>query len=248
MNTCENLKRSCILGILLLPWLGRAQVPALGQPGMNGAMMRLFGSHTAFSSKAQVRMLDKAGKETMSMPMDFALLDGRIRLDLDMSQVKSKDFTPAMLAPMKQMGMDRLATILRPDQRVTLVVCPALQSYAELPMSPEEAAEWNNTFKVDKTLLGKETIDGHPCEKKKAPVQDGKGGTLDAVVWEASDLNDFPVQIQISQPEATVLMRYREVRLTRPEAKLFEAPPGFTKYDSMEKLTQGAMLKMLGGK
>jgi hypothetical protein len=141
-----------------------------------------------------------------------------------------------------------MATILRPDKRVTMVVCPALQSYAEIPMSNEEAAEWDQNFKMEKTSLGKETIDGHPCEKKKAPVIDPKGGKLDAIVWEASDLRGFPVQIQINQPEATVLMRYREVRLSRLDPKLFEAPPGFTRYDSMEKLMQGAMMKMLGGK
>jgi len=238
----------CVLALLQFAAQGRAQVPALNQPGMSAAMIKLFGNHTAFSTKALVRMLDKADQETMSMPMGFALLDRKIRLDLDMTQIKSKDFTPAMLGPLKQMGMEKMATIVRPDTKVTLVVCPAIQAYAEMPMSREEAADWDRVYRVEKTSLGRETLDGHPCEKKKAPVVDEKGAKIEAVVWDATDLKEFPIQMQISQPEATVLMRYREVQFVRPEPKQFEAPAGFTRYDSMEKLMQGAMMKMLGGK
>src|SRR2546429_2240314 len=131
MKICRMTSIFCALAFLCLLPLGRGQVPSFNQSGMSGAMLKLFGSHTAFSSKVQVRMLDKAGTETMSIPMGFALLDRKIRLDLDLAQVKSKDFTPAMLAPMKQMGMEKMATIIRPDKRLTMVVCPALQSYAE---------------------------------------------------------------------------------------------------------------------
>src|SRR6266404_4038061 len=68
---------------------GHAQFPNANQASLNGAMMKLFGATTAFSSKAQVRMLDKAQKETMSMPMNFALLDHKIRLEVDLTQLKS---------------------------------------------------------------------------------------------------------------------------------------------------------------
>src|SRR5206468_1504428 len=170
-----------------------------------------------------------------------------IRLEVDVNQIKSKELTPATIAPLKQMGMDKMVSIIRPDKRATLVICPSAQAYAEMPMSAEEAADWEKTYKVQKNPLAKETVEGHSCEKKKAVVSDDKGPKLEALVWDAADLKDLPIQMQINQAEAAALMRFREIQLARPDAKQFEAPAGFTKYDSMEKLMQGVTMKMLGG-
>jgi len=202
----------------------RAQVLSPNQAGLNGAMLKLFGNTTAFTSKSQVRMLDKADKETMSLPLDFALLEGKIRLDLDLAQIKSKDLTPEVIAPFKQMNMTKMATVVRTDKKQTLVIYPGLQAYAEMPMSSEEKADWESSYKVEKTLLGKETFDGHPCEKNRVVLIDGKGARQEALVWNATDLKDFPVQIQLKQPDATVVMQFRDLRLARPDAKQFEAP------------------------
>jgi hypothetical protein len=243
----QKLIYAC-LTFVLIALAAQAQIPNLAQPGMNAAMTKLFGNITGFSAKASVRMLDKESKETMSMGMNFALLEGKIRLEVDMTQIKSKDLTPEMITPLKQMGMDKMISIVRPDKKATLVIYPALQAYAEIPLSSEDAADLEKSFKIEKSPLGKETLDGHPCEKSKVNVVDTKGGRQEAVVWNATDLKEFPVQMQMNQPEATVVMRYREIQLIRPEPKLFEAPEGYSKYDSMEKLMQSAMLKMIGGK
>jgi hypothetical protein len=53
--------------------------------------------------------------------------------------------------------------------------------------------------------------------------------------------------MQMDQQSATVVMEYRDVKLVRPDPKLFEAPSGFTKYGNVEQLMQNAMMKMLGG-
>lgn len=237
----------CVVAFSLLAAQGHAQISA-NQTGMNAAVLKLFGNATAFSSKSSVQMLDKTDKETMSLPLDFALLEGKIRLDLDLTKIKSKDFTPEMLAPFKQMNMTKVATVMRTDKKQTLVIYPGLQAYAEMPMSPEEKADWDSTYKLEKTALGKETFDGHPCEKNRVVMIDGKGGRQEAFVWNATDLKDFPVQIKLKQSDATVVMQFKDVQFARPADKQFEAPAGYTKHDSVEKLMQAAMMKMLGGK
>ena len=241
------MRPAFLLAFLVITAPAQAQVPP-NPAGLNASMLKLFGNFTGFSSKAVVRMLDKSDKETMNMSMNFALLDGKIRLDVDMAQVKSKELTPEMLAPLKQIGMDKMVSIVRPDRKATFVIYPSLQAYAEVPMSSEDAADLNKDFKVEKSKLSKETIDGHPCEKSKVTVTDGKGGKQEALVWNAADLKDFPVQMQMDQPEAKVVMTYKDIQMTKPEARQFEVPAGFTKHDSMEKLMQAAMTKTLGGK
>src|SRR5262249_61831740 len=109
---------------------------------------------------------------------------------------------------------------------------------AETPMSREQAADLATKFKVEKASLGQETIDGHACEKSKVLLRGDKGEKHDAVVWNATDLNRFPVRIQMNQPEATVLMQFKEIKLARPEEKQFEAPASFARYDSIERLVR----------
>src|SRR6266567_6448066 len=102
----KRLIAYCCLVLGFFLQTAQAQMPALSQPGLNAALMKLFGKNNGFSSKTQVRMLDKTQKETMSMIMDFAFLDGKIRLDVDLNQIKSRDIPQEMLASLKQIGMD----------------------------------------------------------------------------------------------------------------------------------------------
>jgi len=236
-----------LLSIVGLCPCARAQFGSPGgQAGLNAAMTKLFGETKSFTSQAEVKMLDKGGTETMTMPMTFSMLEGKIRADIDMARVKSKDMPPEAAASLKQMGMDKMVSIVRPDKKLTIIIYPALKSYAEVPMSKEDAADLDKKYTLQSSKMGNETIDGHPCEKNKVVVTGENGQKHEAVVWNATDLKKFPVQMQMNQQDANVIMRYNNVQLARPNSTQFEAPTGFTKYASVEKLMQDGMMKALG--
>jgi hypothetical protein len=178
--------------------------------------------------------------------MAFSMLDGKIRADIDMGRVKSKDMPPEAAASLKQMGMDKMVSIVRPDKKLTIIIYPTVKSYAEIPMSKEDAADLDKKYTLQSTKIANETIDGHACQKNKVIVTGENGEKHEAIVWNASDLKQFPVQMQMNQPEANVVMRYNNVQLVRPNGAQFEAPAGFTKYNSVEKLMQDGMMKALG--
>ncbi len=46
------------------------------------------------------------------------------------------------------------------------------------------------------------------------------------------------MQIQLPAAEDTVIFKFKEVKLARPDAKQFEAPSGLKRYASEEALTQ----------
>jgi len=73
--------------------IANAQMPAGGPPGWNAAMTKLFGDIKAFSAKAEMRALDKSGQPAIQVPMNFALLDNKVRMDIDMTQVKKKQLS-----------------------------------------------------------------------------------------------------------------------------------------------------------
>ena len=216
-----------------------------GQSGLNAAMLKLFGDTKYCSSQAEVRMLNKSGAETMTMPIAFSLLDGQMRVELDMTRVKSKEMPPEAAASFKQMGLDKMISIIRPDKKLTIVIYPSLRSYSETPMSKEDATDLDRKYTLQTKKLGSENIDGHPCEKNQMTVTADNGQKHEAIVWNALDLARFPLQIQMNQPDATVVMRFSNVQLAKPDAKQFDPPAGFTKYASVEKIMQDAMMKGL---
>ena len=235
---CLKTFRPALAAILAsgVAGVAHAQMPAGGPPGWNAAMTKLFGDIKAFSAKAEMRALDKAGQPAIQVPMNFALLDNKVRMDIDMTQLKGPQAPPDQVALLKQMAMDRVACIVALDKKAMQLIFPSLAAYVETPLPEDEAAALNNDLKLHKTPLGKETIDGHPCVKNRVVMTDTKGQKAEAVVWNATDLKEFPVQMQMNDKETTVVMRYKEVRLSKPDAKQFDAPTGFTKHADMQQL------------
>jgi hypothetical protein len=216
--------------------IAHAQLSSGGPPGWNAAMTKLFGDVKAFSAKAEMRALDKSGQPSIQVPMNFALLDNKVRMDIDMAQSKGRQAPPEQVALLKQMAMDKVACIVALDKKAMQLIFPSLAAYVETPLPEEDVAALAKDLKLQKTPLGKETIDGHPCVKNRVIMTDAKGQLGEAVVWNATDMKEFPVQMQMNDKDTTVVMRYTDVRLSKPDAKQFVAPAGFTKHTDMQQL------------
>ncbi len=240
------LRRSVIVStlILMLALPLHAQMPGGDSSPMNAAMLKMLGKNTNFTAVAEVKMADKTQGDT-SVNFAIALLDGKMRAEMDMAKMKNKMLGPEMVAQMKQMGMDKNIYIVRPDKKATYLIYPGLKSYVQMPVSEADQKAMAKQPKVATTVLGKEALDGHPCVKNKVVVTDEKGETQDAIVWNATDMKDFPIQIQMKDEESTVTMKFKEVQFAKPDAKQFEPPTGFAKYDNMQQLQQAIMEKML---
>lgn len=236
--TLRHLAGPLLAALIFAPPGAPAQVPAGSTDMMNSVLLKLFGNHTAFSCKAEIHTLDAIQKEVDVVPFAFTVADGKMRLDIDFTQLKNPDIPPAMIPTLKQLGMDQSVFIQRPDLKVVFSVYPHAHAYSEKPMSKDEIAAFEKNYATTKDKLGRETVEGHACDKSKVTLTDEKGGKLVATVWNATDLKDFPIQIQITQENATLIMKFRDVKFSRPDPSRFEAPAGFTKYKSDEALMQ----------
>ena len=232
---------SCLVWLFLATSVG-AQAPGGGGPAsLNTGLIRLLGPTNAFSAKAEVRVLNRTrNKESMTMTMNFAQLYTRIRAEIDMAKIKSTEIGSNDVATLRQLGLDQLITVIRLDRKAAIYAYPTLRGYVELPLPDEE------TPNLRLTAAGSETVDGRPCSKFKVTSIETPGGKekLEAYVWKARDLRNLPVKVQIYQPDAVVVMQFKEIRPSRPQYGLFEAPIGYTRYESMEALT---LSRMLGG-
>jgi hypothetical protein len=225
-----------------------AQLPGGNQGGLNAAMMKLFDEIGGFTSKAEIRMQEKGSPEAMTMTVGFAMREGKVRMDLDMSTVKSKQLPPETLAAFKVAGLETLATVVRPDRKSTLLIYPLVQGYAEVPMSRDETASLARKFRIEKTRLGRETIGAYSCDKNKVVISADNGEKHEATVWYATEMKNFPMKVQMEQAQMTVALQYRDVKLAPPDPGRFEPPAGFTRHATVEQLMQNAMMKAMGAK
>lgn len=236
---------SCLLSLVGVVSL-HAQVTAGASPGLNAALLRLFGGVTAFTAQLELRMVDAKGVETLNAPMKFSLLDGKMRGDLDVTKLKSKDLPALAATAASSVGMDRVITLVRPDKKETYLLYPKFQACVAAPLEDEDVNALKKPAKLEKTPLAKETLDGHPCIKTKVVVTEPDGRKHTATVWSATDLKDFPVQIQTVDDTDTIIMRFRQVKFERPAAKDFDLPAGTKKYDDAGELSKAVMKELIG--
>ena len=229
--------------VTAFPFVSQAQLAGGGSmPNFSGALSKFFGDNKAFSANVQ---MDVKGPEEASMPGKVALLDGKTRFEMDMSQLKTSRMPQAVLDQMKTMGMDKLILITEPAKKSSLLIYPGLQSYVSMPMKDADAAGADE-FKVEFTDLGKEKVDGHDCVKSKAVVTDSKGESHEATLWSATDMKKFPIKITQSEKGNETTMLFSQIKLEKPDAALFAPAASFTKYPGMQEMMQEVMMKKLG--
>lgn len=236
-----------LVGLWLMLMVGDAfgQAGAPGPAGMSSALTKLFGKTTAFSSKGEMQVNDSAKHEVSFWPMDFSLLDKKIRVEIDLTQTRNKGVPAEMGAMLKQMGMSQVVSIIRPDKGLIYVIYPDQKAMLTMPLAKEDSEGSEKPPNITKTALGKETIDGHPCIKNKVVVSDSTGQSTEAITWDASDLHDLPIQIQTQEPTSTSVIRFKQIQFARPAAGYFEPPSGFTVYDTAEELKMAVMKKVV---
>jgi hypothetical protein len=234
------------LGLTLSGLAAYAQMPGAGGPaGMSAALTKLFGATTAFAAKGEMQVTDAAHNEVAFWPMDFAVLDRRIRVKIDLAQTRNKDMPPGTAATLKKIGMSEVVSIIRPDKKVLYVIYPDQRVMLAMPLPKEDYEGSDKAPKVSKTALGKETIDGHPCVKNRVLISDSAGHTAEAITWDATDLKNLPIQIETQEKDTTSLVRFKQIQFAPPDTALFEPPGGYTQYDNPEDLKLGVMKKMM---
>lgn len=209
---------------------------------MSATIIKLFGENRAFTAKAEVQLLDGSQKEVAMMPMDFSLLDKNIRVEMDLTQAKNREMPPGALESLKQMGMARVISIVNPSKKLAYVLYPDQKVLLSFSLKNEETNAPTSS-KLEKKALGNETVDGHACVKNKVTLTDDTGKPVDVILWNASDLKDFPVQIQTKEGDNTSMMKFRQVQLTKPDPALFEPPADYTRFDSQQEMMQAILKK-----
>lgn len=249
MKMKSNLRSWIILGTLALAAHATFAQPSPamgGGPGWNLALNRLFGSVNAFSADTELRMLTAGGQELLRFTgIRFSFLDESVRVEIDMSGLKSAQMPPGAVESMKRMGMNQMVNVISPLKKSFLMIYPGLEAYVEMPIPEEQYAVAPEDYTLQKSELGSDSIDGQTFQKSEVTLTDPHGNTQKVVVWSGTDPKDFPVQMQFTQGDQIIVMRHRNIELQRPDPQLFEPPASYTRHASVQELMQNAMQRML---
>jgi hypothetical protein len=101
-----------------------------------------------------------------------------------------------------------------------------LMDMSSYPFFAYSSSDFNVERAAEKDTPEKETIDGHSCKVQDYTVTAKDGGQpIKVKLWEAEDLNGFPVRIQVEPPsKAKFVLNYTDVSVKPPDPKLFQLP------------------------
>lgn len=215
-------------------------MPGAGPAAGNIAFLRIFDQHKAFSATADMRITDSS-KDTMDVSFGLALAPNKVRFEVDLAKAKGSMISPEVVAQMKAVGMDRAISVMRLDKKRLYVIYPGLRSYADIAMAADAVQSLSKNLKMEKSTEGKETVSSHPCTKTLISLTDDQGHKERITAWEATDMKNFPIQAQLYEAGQNILIKLHDVKMTAPDAKVFEPPSGYKKFDDMQSLMRQAV-------
>lgn len=218
-------------------------------PWVAAALSEFLSDSRSFVARMEVQVPGEPGERSATLPFTIVMDEGQMRLDLKLVEISSDLMPSEFLTPLKQAGWERVMLLYHPKATTRLVV-PAEKAYVEFPRSTNGPTKMENEAAqklggMEKKLLGIESIDGHPCRKYRLT---GKGGQQveEAYVWEATDLNTLPIKFSVKSEGRFYHFQLRQVKLGKPDSRLFTLPAGYRKSGSAQELVAGVLLKSLG--
>mgnify|MGYP006268515037 CR=1 FL=1 len=129
-------------------------------------------------------------------------------------------------------GRDMI-TIIRPDKNVIWMLMSDKKLYMEMPFDRQKqdiASQLSDPrMKTIKEFIGNDTADGHPAKKYHVTIDRGGTREKSGYLWEAIDLDNFPVMYQ--SEDKTITTVWKNITRGGVSDAQFEIPAGFTKMD-----------------
>lgn len=218
--------------LLLGSWRGQAQFSAPGglPPGFHHALFDVLTGGPAFSGRAKIGMSNGTDQNPGTISCNIAFLSDKMRVDVD-SFDPGTNVPPAEAANVKNI---RSSILLRPDRNRMYLIFPQFRAYVELSYSRGAGQDPVPPAVITRNPLGKEAVGIQPCLKSQWNISEVNGDTYDLTVWNATNLDNFPIQIRLGPP--TALLEFEDLHMQAPDSGLFETPSGYVRYEGVKEI------------
>jgi hypothetical protein len=217
-------------------------------PFFAAALTPLLAEPRPFTARAHWIFFADSPEERTQVPMTLAMSGGQMRWDLNLEESPREQFLPGALPALKQMKMDKISLYLQPNRAVQ-VTFPGAESVVVLPLPKDQRVvekAGDQAAQLTQTAVGRETIDGHVCVKFRLLVPAGKTTTAEAYVWRATDLENFPLRLQIRFGTESHVLQFKQPNFAKIEPAQLVPPAKFKRFADLETLMQSNLLRGLG--
>ena len=121
--------------------------------------------------------------------------------------------------------------ITRLDKKVMWMLMPEQKMYMEMPLNPSNVPATSEKYpgELERTLIGKETVDGRMTDKYRIAYTAAGVKTV-IFQWFAPDIG---MPVKTAAEDGSWMMEYKNIKMGRQPDSLFEIPAGYSKM-SME--------------
>ena len=217
-------------------------------PFFAAALTPLLSEPRPFSARAQWIFFADSPEDRTTVAMTLAMSAGQMRWDLNLEDSPREQFLPGALAALKGMKMERIALYLQPNRAVQ-VAFPGAEAVVVIPLPKEQRVvekAGEQAANLEQTAVARETIDGHPCVKYRLQVATSKTTTESAFVWRATDLENFPLRLEIRFGTESHVLQFKHPSFAKLADGHLTPPPKFKRYADLDTLLQSALLRGLG--
>jgi hypothetical protein len=219
-------------------------IASAAQAQVNTDLAEEFVECTNYSALMVMQTTPPSGNASVVWRLRMYVAGDKQRIEIDVAQSEDPKMTPAVVANMKKMGLDKMIAIERPDQGIVHIFYPHLLAYADQPLKKPKAAR-KGINSIEFTLPGTEIIDGHRCIRKQGSYNDEEVKNQEISVWLALDAQNFPVKMKFKNEGNDITLLFQDLKLGRPDDALFEISPRLKKYSDVNRLAREEVPKRM---
>jgi hypothetical protein len=136
----------------------------------------------------------------------------------------------------EQSPMSKMTMLSRGDKKMSYTLYPNVQKY----MVHTAAEQQYEKPKVEKTKVGSETIDGHPCDKFKVVITYKSEKPQEGFIWNAKDLGGMTIKSEVENKDYKMTTELKKIVLKSSPASVFEIPQGYTESKDFMEIMMSA--------
>ena len=168
--------------------------------------------------------LNKSDSKSWVMDAPLWITGPKMKMEMDLTKM----FQASGGKDASQSPMGRMTMLNRGDKKTGYTLYPNVQKY----MVNTETTEQGEKPKVEKTKVGTETIDGHPCDKFKVVITYKSEKPQEGFIWNARDLGGMTIKSEVENKDFKMTTELKNIVLKSSPASVFEIPQGYTEAKS----------------
>ena len=209
-----------------------------GEPGFNSLVTKLFRHIPTFSASVDTTMTNKSDRSRVMMPMKMAKRDNVLRIEVDLIKVRGAGISLQSMTALQNVGMSRMVSLMFRGTNAMSLLFPDLKFYTRVGLPDAELMD--EKVEIVRKSMGRDLVNGYTCMKQDVTVNVPGGTSTRVTAWEAADLKNFPVRMYFQDENASVVMDYRDVKLTVPGTNQFVVPSDYRYFATLPQLMQEA--------